>query len=278
MFGSSGPAKRTSHWKTGMNVSISLAFSIFAFLAVAAPVTAGPDVIGNPEQIRFEGTGGLILPSSVDSQTRNRVAKCRDCSWKITPACVPGPENYCDALIRACPGLIDHVRTWFRPAGGEWVETGLICLTSNRVTTVNTAERLIADEFTRYIPDLKPKCWPDKGVVTNIPYVCTSGQQSGVHRWSHELVGLSVSVEAKPSWVWEFGNSYLVTEMPGGPYPDTSVSHVFTQTGRHKFPVTAVWRGQFSVDGVGPFNIEAALRQQSHLSVEVGEARGRLTN
>jgi hypothetical protein len=272
----SGPRIRAFHGRLVFPIAFSLVvFMVSAFTGTGS-ISANPDVIANPEQIRFEGTGGLILPASVDSHTRNNVAGCRDCSWKITPACVPSPENYCDALIRACPGLIDHVRTWFRPPGGDWLETGLICLTSNRITTVSVADQSIAAEFTRYIPDLRPRCWPEKGVVTNLPYLCTSGQNSGVHRWTHDVAGFTVSIAATPSWVWAFSSGALVTAMPGGPYPDTSVSHVFTRVGSHEFPVTAVWRGQFTVDGLGPFEIESDLRQLVNWQVDVGEARGRL--
>jgi hypothetical protein len=257
---------------------ILLSVQMFSLLVMSVPASARPDVVANPEQIRFEGTGGLILPGSLDSQTRNTVARCRDCAWKMTPACIPGADNYCDALIRSCPGLIDHVRTWFRPSGGDWVETGLICLTSSQITTVSVADQFIAQEFTRYIPDLAPRCWPESGVVTQLPYLCTSGQRSGIHQWSHDLAGFGVTVRATPTWVWSFGNSPLMTAAPGGPYPDTSVSHVFTRRGIHEFPITAVWQGEFMVDGLGPFEIQSNLRQRVQWQVNVGEALSKLMN
>jgi hypothetical protein len=268
------------NWKYRVRQCLAILLSIQVFNVLVLPVAASarPDVTANPEQVRFEGAGGLILPGSVDSQTRNTVARCRDCSWKMTPACIPGPDNYCDALIRACPGLIDHVRTWFRPSGGDWIETGLVCLASSQIATVSLADQLIAQEFTRYIPDLVPRCWPETGVVTNLPYLCTSGQRSGIHQWSHELAGFGVNISATPRWVWAFSHTPLITAASGGPYPDTSVSHVFTRSGIHEFPITAVWHGAFTVDGLGPFEIQSDLRQGVQWQVSVGEARSKLMN
>jgi len=259
-----------------LGVVTLVSIQMFSLLVISASASATPDVVANPEQIRFEGSGGLILPGSVDSQTRNTVARCRDCAWKMTPACIPGDDNYCDAIIRSCPGLIDHVRTWFRPNGGDWIETGLVCLTSSRITTVSVADQAIAQEFTRYIPELAPRCWPETGVITNLPYLCTSGQRSGIHQWSHDLAGFGVTISATPKWVWSFSNSPLITASSGGPYPDTSVSHVFARHGSHEFPIMAVWQGEFTVDGLGPFEIQSDLRQRVQWQVHVGEARGKL--
>ena len=258
------------------HIAISLVLVIPSILFTLSPVIANPEVIANSEQVRFEGTGGLILPGKVKSDTRNMVANCRDCAWKMTPVCIPSQEGYCDALTRSCPGLIDHVMTWFRPSGGEWIQTGNICLTSNRIATINGAEQQIAEDFTRYVPDLVPQCWPESGVITNLPYICASGQPGGVHRWSHEIAGFEVSISATPTWVWGFGSSTLVTKQPGGPYPDLSVSHVFTRVGVHEFPISTVWRGEFTVDGLGPFAIESDLRQRVQWQVNVGQARARL--
>ena len=38
-------------------------------------------------------------------------------------------------------GLIDHVRVWFRPEGGDWREVDRICLTHYEVSTVTGIEK-----------------------------------------------------------------------------------------------------------------------------------------
>lgn len=237
---------------------------------------ATPDVIGNPEYVRYEGSGGLILPESIDAATRKQVADCRGCSWKMTPACIPGLDTYCDALIRSCPGLLDHVRTWFRPLGGDWVETGLMCLSSAGIPTVAGIDREVRSNFEQYVPILDPRCWPQQRVVTQIPLVCESGQSSQVHRWSHNVAGSTVSISAQPKWVWNFNGRSWITDQPGGKYPDQSVTFTFQRHGRAEIGVQSVWTGTFTVGNLGPFEIREDLRQYRGWTLDVGEARGRL--
>lgn len=265
----------TSDWS--VIFALSLAFTVmWSWWLDVPPISANPEVIGNPQEIRYEGSGGLILPASVNNAERSRIARCRDCAWKMTPACVPGPNNYCDALIRSCPGLIDHVRTWFRPHGGEWVETGLICLTNYHITTVADVERHILGSFHQYVPPLKPRCWPGQGVVVHLPYICESGQKSEIHGWSHSIPGHELHVSATPHWRWNFDGFRYQTTSPGGPFPNLSVSHTFEHHGEKFASVVSRWHGSFVVGDLGPFPIEQQLEQTRSWNVTVGEARARL--
>ena len=136
----------------------SAALVLASFSVNVAAGHANPDVVADQEQVRYQGSGGLILPATVDTDTRNELIRCRGCGWKLTAACVPGPNKYCDAAIRGCPGLIDHVRVWFRPEGGDWREVDRICLTHYEVSTVAGVEKRIAENFTRYVPDQAARC------------------------------------------------------------------------------------------------------------------------
>ncbi len=239
-------------------------------------ISANPHVIGNPQEIRYEGSGGLILPTSVHTEERSRMAYCRDCSWKMTPACVPSSNNYCDAAIRSCPGLIDHVRTWFRPADGDWVETGLICLTTYQITTVADIESQILESFHQYVPPLRPRCWPTQGAIVRLPYICESGQTSEARSWSHFVSGFQINISATPRWTWNFHGSQLRTGSPGGPFPDLSVSHTFVEHGNRSLNLVSRWEGSFTVGDLGPFPIDRRLEQSRSWVTSVGEARGKL--
>ena len=269
----------TRAWRVVL-LTLGIIFVISSGLATSPPLTtsvaASPQVIGNPDEIRYEGKGGLILPPSVSRDDRNRVAGCRDCSWKMTPACVPGPNNYCDAAVRSCPGLIDHVRTWFRPPNGDWTETGLICLTTYRFTTVEAIDRFISEHFHQYLPPLEPRCWPARNVIVQMPYVCASGQGQGIQSWTHSVGSENVNVMAIPHWVWNFNGSRLQTTSPGGPFPNLSVSHTFVDHGNKLVGVESRWEGSFTVGELGPFDIETRLSQSRSWVVPAGEARARL--
>lgn len=64
--------------------------------------------------------------------------------------------------------------------------------------------------------------------------------------------GTQVELRATPvEWRWDFGDGSkpVTTTTPGGPYPDRSVSHVYTRLGTYSVTLTTTWRGQWRVDG-----------------------------
>lgn len=242
----------------------------------AQGVSAYPDVLANPDHVRYEGSGGLVLPGSVNSGTRNEVIRCRGCSWKLTVACVPGPENYCDAGIRACPGLIDHMRVWFKPLSGEWKEVDRICLTNYEVTTVRDLENSIAEEFERYVPEQVARCWPVQGAITNLPLICQSGQRPDALSWAIPISGFTVLITTTPSWTWNFHGLSHFTRNAGGPFPNRDISHTFPTAGAKTIKVLTRWNGHFSVDSLEAVPIERELVQGTSIAVTIGQAKARL--
>ncbi len=258
-------------------ITISIAGVLLCATGVAAPgVSANPDVFANQEQVRYEGSGGLILPSSVNSVTRNEVIRCRGCEWKLTAACVPGPNTYCDAGIRGCPGLIDHLRVWFKPTDGSWREIDRICLTNYEVTTVTSLENRIVENFARYVPEQTPRCWPAQGAVANLPLICQSGQRREAVSWTVPVAGFTIEITTQPSWTWDFDGSILTTRHTGAPYPHPTISHVFARSGIKTIALTTRWSGAFTVDSLESVAIERDLRQYTSFGATIGQAKARL--
>lgn len=263
--------------RTALLLSMSVGALLLSYVGFVTPqVMANPDVFANPEQVRYEGSGGLVLPSSVDSGTRNEVVRCRGCGWKLTVACVPGPENYCDAGIRACPGLIDHMRVWFRPLGGGWKEVGRICLTNYEVTTVQDLENRISESFARYVPEQAARCWPLQGAITNLPLICQSGQLPEAVSWRIPISGFIVAISTTPSWTWNFHGSLLFSRNAGGPFPNLDISHTFATAGRKDVTVMTKWHGVFRIDSLDSVPIERELIQGKSIPVTIGQAKARL--
>lgn len=256
-----------------MSVGALLLIGVGSF---SQEVMASPDVFANPEHVRYEGSGGLILPASVNSDTRNEVVRCRGCGWKLTVACVPGRDNYCDAGIRACPGLIDHMRVWFKPPSGDWKEVDRICLTNYEVTTVNDLEDGIFESFSRYVPDQVARCWPKQGAVTNLPLICQSGQSVEAVNWGIPIAGFTVAITTAPTWSWNFHGSIRFTHEAGGPFPNRHISHTFSTSGPKTVEVVTRWNGYFSIDSLDPVPIERELLQESSIPVAIGQAKARL--
>lgn len=73
---------------------------------------------------------------------------------------------------------------------------------------------------------------------------------------STTVLGVPLTVRATPAqFSWEFGDGSapLVTADPGAPYPDYTVAHPFRQPGSYEVQLTTTWRGEYQVDGEGPW-------------------------
>jgi hypothetical protein len=111
-------------------------------------------------------------------------------------------------------------------------------------------------------------------VVTQLPVVFDSGQSGGAIRETFGLTGEQIVLEAVPSWRWEFGDgAALVTDDPGGAYPDMAVAHVYRAAGDYRVSIETRWTAQFTVDGLGPFPVADPVRQTATLRVSIGEGR-----
>ncbi|WP_169924532.1 PKD domain-containing protein [Flavimobilis soli] len=64
--------------------------------------------------------------------------------------------------------------------------------------------------------------------------------------------GTPVEIRATPvEWRWDFGDKTkpLTTTKPGGPYPDKTVTHVYTRLGTYTVTLTTTWQGQWRLVG-----------------------------
>lgn len=240
---------------------------------------APTNVVVRPDVDRYVGTGGLLLPGSVDTTTRRELASCRGCRWRLSAPCDADPlgSGPCGSVSRGCPAGRELLRIWFQPQGSPWIDRGVVCIASGEVVTVEQVGAAQREAFERRVPALNPKCWPPAGVVTNIPVICASGQPAGRHQWTDTVAGWRVTTWIAPTWTWTFAPGAVVrTESPGGPYPDFSVSHTYRTTGTFRTEVLTTWSGEFQVDGAGTFALEP-LTQRGVRDVEVQQARGLLT-
>lgn len=250
-------------------------------LLPAAPAHAAAptvDVHGDDATDAYAGTGGLILPGGIDSRTRVEVASCGGCAWRLTTPCVASAlgnafGSGCTSVVRGCPGG-RLLRSWFRPEGAAWRETGLVCLGPGGPVTVATVARAAADRARRGIPDLVPTFAPASGVVTQLPVLFSSGQPAGEQTWEWDLGGHAVTVSARPSWAWAFGDGAGVRTLePGSGYPRGGVAHAYRTAGRHPAGCIATWSAHFRVDGLGPFPVLEPVVQEVRFTVPVGEGR-----
>lgn len=260
--------------------TIVLVIALVAVLAIGSGAPAhAVDVVGDDGADRYTGTGGLILPSGVDTQTRQRVATCQDCRWRLVAPCIHRPDEgaqvACMSMVSGCPAGETRLRVWLsRDAGATWSDEGLMCLGPSGPVTVRGIDTALHAEFERRLPVGQISIEPPGGVLPYLPVVFDSGQPATVGSSRHTVLGERVELSPHPQWHWMFGDgATLDTTLPGSHYPDLQVSHAYREGGTMGVSVLTTWTADFRVDGLGPFPVSEPVRQRFTRTFEVGQAR-----
>lgn len=260
---------RLSGW-----IGAGMSIAVLGSLLMAGPVTAR-DVVGDDERDMFVGTGSLILPVGISRPGRASAADCPGCEWKATLTCDPVSPTACRGQARLCPN--DHLwlRISLRRPGADWQVVGSQCFTPGGPARRDHVESQINDIVQRSVPPLRPTHRPPRGIVTQLPVMFDSGQKAGPLSWTWSLVGLDVSVQANPSWAWQFDQSDAIfrTSRPGGPRPAEAITHTYRQHGLRQVSVETTWTASYYVGDLGPLTVSQPVRQQQRLPLSIGQAR-----
>lgn len=240
-------------------------------------------VVGDDERDSIVGSGGLILPGTVDEGTRREVASCPGCRWKVTSPCIDSAlgnsfdgQSHCRSVTRGCQ-VGSLRRTWFRPESGAWRDLGLMCVTDRPVTVADVGTRVM-DRVEQRLPEASVSSLPATGVVTGLPTVFATGQSAGPREFDWTILGQAVRVTARPEWTWRFPDgTTLRTSHPGSLSPDGPVSHVFRRQGLMRVVCSVEWTGEYEIAGVGRFEWSDPVRQSTDVEVSVGEGRALLS-
>jgi hypothetical protein len=99
-----------------------------------------------------------------------------------------------------------------------------------------------------------------------------------VFRTQVNLIGESIDVVLRPSYVWSFGDgSFFATTDPGGPFPEGKVTHIYSQPGIYPVLLTTTWNGSFSHNAVERA-ITGQIKKVSALTITVVAAPTRFMN
>jgi hypothetical protein len=235
------------------------------------------EVHGDDARDDFVGTGGLILPGSVDDRVRREVASCVGCEFRVTSPCASTDlgaplDDTCAGAVRGCPvGRLR--RTWFRPESGVWRDTGVVCMRSSPWTVAQAADA-VADRVAKRVPPGQLSVDPPAGILPHLPTYFSTGTDGPALTLSLTVAGHQVDVDAQALWSWSFGDGgELETRDPGGPYPVGGVRHTYRVAGRYLVECHTTWRAVFWTEGLGPFPVPEPVRQVAHEVVTVGEGR-----
>ena len=245
------------------------------------------DVVGDQEAERYVGSGAVVLPGSVERETREYASTCVGCRWKVTAPCLSDDghgDAGCRGTILGCPQGREISRAWVARPGRDFEPVGLFCPSDGAVTSVADAGQQVSGGFERRIPALTVSCAPPRGVVVGIPVHCHSQQTTAYVSWTDFVAGYTVETSARATWEWTFrqrtangtaaADWHHISGEPGSAYPGPGVRQSFTKPGMHQVQVVARWRGWFTVDGLGPFPIHPDLEQRAAVSVPTGSALG----
>jgi hypothetical protein len=110
-------------------------------------------------------------------------------------------------------------------------------------------------------------------------YSSTAGPGRATLDKTVNVLGFPVRIVATPSWTWTFepGSSQTFTT-PGDPYPKKTITYRYERPGARTVSVQASWKGQFYVDGDGPYDIADPVTQARTATVNVVSARSELVS
>lgn len=243
----------------------------------APPVAANPNVGGNNSMAAYVGTGGLLLPDSFSGSraTRTAVADCLGCTWRYTIYCMQGANAPCKHAVTSCPRGSLLYRVWFGRTPSTVAVVGSVCWGSSNPVTRRQVESRVDDYVVRYIPALRPGFDPPGGSLTSVPVIFWTGQPTSFRPPNFSLSGHSVSITAKPTWRWTWGDgSSAWKSVAGAQYPSRQITHQYRSPGNYNVGVTAVWQAEYTVSGVGTFDVTGeVLRQSRTLAVPVKSAK-----
>ena len=267
----------------GVLIAIPLLVAPQDATARAATQSGSPGVVGDDINDAYVGTGGLILPATVDDATRRTVAGCRDCQWRLESPCASADlgnafdgQQTCSSVARGCRRG-ELRRSWFRSEAGQWRDIGLVCLRSE-IATVASVGSEVRDVVSDRVPAMSLASLPNRGILTQIPTIFETGQPAEAFRARRPIGGRTVSLVAHPRWTWDFGDgATTLTTDAGDLARRQGAMHAYRTSGRFGVTCRTDWAAEFEVDGLGPFPVVEPVVQEARMTVDVGEGRALLT-
>lgn len=264
-----------------MRIAASLAVIpvTLGLLIVAPPLATGParadvTIIGDDDRNAFVGSGSLLLPQQISTNGRQTAATCPGCTWRSVIQCEMTTAGSCRGPARLCGPDGYWLRVYVtRPGLGE-IDLGAACFGSGGPVTRESAEGMIRDRLVTRVPDLKPWRQPAGRVLPHLPVVFGVVNGDAAITESFDLIGLPIVLNARPRWVWDFGDGAVtMTASPGSRWPDAPITHTYRKSGGAVVRVTALWEATYEVGGIGPLTVPEPVTQRDATSLRVGQGR-----
>jgi hypothetical protein len=149
------------------------------------------------------------------------------------------------------------------------------CRSATGATPAQVQQAAI-DAFSQLLTTAQPTQQPGGGSLVNLPTLFATNTLQ-TQTFNETLLGVQVTLNVQASWTWDFGDgTTLVSTVPGGQYPDTSLSHVYLAADQYTIQLTTNWTGTFSMAGGAATVIPGGPipRVSAPFVLPVHEARG----
>lgn len=198
---------------------------------------------------------------------------CLGCTYQWVAFCDPALANAgCGA--NACPaGFLLETLMITDPRLPAPIAGGTQCRSPGGATPAQVRQAAF-DEFSQLLTTAHPSQQPADGGVVNLPTLFATNTPV-TQVFNETLLGVQVTLDVNASWTWDFGDGNMLTSTdPGGPYPITSLNHVYGLAGPYTVILTTNWTGTFSMAG-GPAAVipgGAIPRVSNPLVIDIHEA------
>lgn len=247
---------------------------VLGLCSLVLPAAMADGVSADDAHNAFVIRAGAANPGS------SRSGECAGCATVIAvPECIngidfvgPQPGSGCLALDGSCPRGQRFVRQW-RAGAGTWIQGDLSCVDLDGVPTLAQIGDIVRERVIRHVPEATITTEPPSHMLVRLPVLFDSGQPDGDLRWHDDVAGVPVATTVSATWRWSFdGDQILATEHAGSTWPDTSVSHMFTEPGRHQVELATAWTGSFQIAGLSSQPIAGAVSQTARRQLRLHAA------
>jgi len=136
----------------------------------------------------------------------------------------------------------------------------------------------LSDQLAQLIPMKEIFHQPSAGALVQVPvnFWTTTPE---TFKTSVVMLGVPITVYLAPTYLWDFGDGRILqTKSRGGPYPDTSIRHTYTEAGTYVASLTISWKGSWSASGNTSAVSGGAIIQRLYSQVNVVGAPSKYIN
>lgn len=254
----------------------------FAMVIAPGSVAERGSVEWHSDRARWTGTGRMFLPGGGHvGVAPDDPAGCSGCRWAVVPVCGKAAPTCSGTPFTVCPPRSERFFILFSPRAG-------VPLTSVNEPCLGDGEEPVSEErlaaelreaVDARAPALRPSHQPSSTALTQLPTIFASNQPRQL-RFDEVIAGLPTRLRAEARWRWRWGDGRaLSTSVPGGKWPNMSLTHTYRRAGGVRVAVATTWHAEYWVGGAGPFPVPgAAVTQEASLDLPVREARAVLVS